>query len=258
MKTKRKSELLASGFTLIELLVVIAIIAVLASLLFPSISGAMQRSRQTACLANLRQIGVAMGLYVSERQGFLPPVKTANNGSHHWCQFVAPYLRLKLDPPSLITPNAPRGWPPGSRAPANWWPAFERGNPLWGCPEWKGRDSSWNIPAVGPASVSSPGYGMNVRLMHPDPTSTMYWNEVPTIDQVTLPDQRVLVADARDWQVAGANNFNNGAFGFATWAQGSPIRHGERASYLMVDLSARAIDYRKAHMHLYNPGNVPP
>jgi len=54
------------GFTLIELLTVIAVIAVLAALLLPVLMRARESARQSNCLSNLRQIGMAFEQYVSD------------------------------------------------------------------------------------------------------------------------------------------------------------------------------------------------
>lgn len=60
------------GFTLIELLVVIAIISILAAILFPVFARAKEAAKKTACLSNLRQIGVGFQLYLNDYDDRLP------------------------------------------------------------------------------------------------------------------------------------------------------------------------------------------
>lgn len=60
------------AFTLIELLVVIALISVLAGLLLPTLGRAKASGRGTACISNLRQIGLALQMYAGEHNSRLP------------------------------------------------------------------------------------------------------------------------------------------------------------------------------------------
>ena len=61
-----------SGFTLIELLVVIAIIAILAAILFPVFAKARERALATACLNNVKQIGMSVQMYLGDWDHFYP------------------------------------------------------------------------------------------------------------------------------------------------------------------------------------------
>jgi len=64
------------GFTLIELLVVIAIIAILAAILFPVFGKAREKARQTQCLSNLRQIGLATTIWSQDNNEKYPASAT--------------------------------------------------------------------------------------------------------------------------------------------------------------------------------------
>jgi len=66
------NTLMRRAFTLIELLVVIAIIAILAAILFPVFAAAKESAKKTVCLSNLKQIGVAMELYINDFDQLLP------------------------------------------------------------------------------------------------------------------------------------------------------------------------------------------
>lgn len=70
----------ARAFTLVELLVVIGIIALLISILLPSLARAREQGNRTKCLSNLRNIMSAMIIYSNENKGFYPKSATTGAG----------------------------------------------------------------------------------------------------------------------------------------------------------------------------------
>ncbi|MDR3708917.1 MAG: DUF1559 domain-containing protein [Capsulimonadaceae bacterium] len=83
-----------SAFTLIELLIVIAIIAIIAGILFPVFATAREKARQTACLSNLKQIGLAVIQYEQDFDECGPDGNgTRNNCSMGWAGQIYPFVK---------------------------------------------------------------------------------------------------------------------------------------------------------------------
>ena len=92
----------SDGFTLIELLVVIAIIAILASILFPVFARARENARRASCMSNLKQINLAMMMYVQDNDDTYPNYSYYDNSST----------------PGVVAPDAEHGgeWYPSATA----------------------------------------------------------------------------------------------------------------------------------------------
>lgn len=86
-----------SAFTLIELLVVIAIIAILAAILFPVFAQAREAARSSACMSNMKQIGIGLSMYETDYDEQYPPSQlgptTPAGMLVSWPTLMQPYIK---------------------------------------------------------------------------------------------------------------------------------------------------------------------
>lgn len=102
------------AFTLTELLVVIALVAILAATLLPALARARQKTIQTDCLSNLKQLGHALQMYVDDNENRFPgplwnglQASCDANSSEEFLRYVAPYLGVpKLSGEPSVIPVA--------------------------------------------------------------------------------------------------------------------------------------------------------
>jgi prepilin-type N-terminal cleavage/methylation domain-containing protein/prepilin-type processing-associated H-X9-DG protein len=139
---RRQPAASGSGFTLIELLVVIAIIAILAAILFPVFAQAREKARSTACLSNLKQIGMATRMYSQDYDEVLVPcyLFTSSSLLAWFPDILAPYVK---SPDVFVCPSysEPATYKISPTSPAqtvkvsyggnnwHWWPNGESKDP---------------------------------------------------------------------------------------------------------------------------------
>ena len=163
MTTKKK------GFTLIELLVVIAIIAILAAILFPVFARAREKARQTSCLSNMKQIGLAAEMYVQDYDACYPMnIYTPGTVVVMFYQAMMPYMK---------------------------------NSQMLECPSEKSRIRMSELQALLPlplaSGVSSVGYNGNYAVFEDGPNNPLTGSNDPVVSQSELPypSETVIMSD---------------------------------------------------------------
>lgn len=207
------------GFTLIEMLVVIAIIALLASILIPTVTTALTRAKAVSCGSNLRQIGLAFQMFAFDRdnrQNRLPA--PAFQGGDPWFVSISPYLQKEAGNAADLTE-------------------------VYRCPVYANLRSELQ----GTTNWAQLGYGMNFYL-NGSPTEGWGWDTAAGteyayyMDQIESPSTTILVADEQSWAWGIRKDqleqqFPAGSGRYYDQEEGElrGFRHGRGANFLFVD-----------------------
>jgi len=239
-----------TGFTLVELLVVIAIIAILVTMLLPTIGMVKASARETVCRNGLRQIGMGITAYAGERDGLVPDCRALDNagsaGAVLWINLLGPYF----DGPTELNSYA------GSKDASI---RLLKG-PLWGgCP----------LFTVSSSGTLANGYGMNEVLGSPGSLVHSYYGISTTFPQgsfalspITLKDRRILVGDATGSRIDASRSTPPGT-GFTVGGPGGSSiggtadRHRGKANYVFCDMHVALLAPAHAFMSGYDPSQVP-
>lgn len=197
-----------ASFTLIELLVVVAIIALLAAMLLPVINKARGKARQASCLNNLKQLGIAMYMYVDTSREYLPCPTDDLGKKGCWFFAVDPYL-LNLQPDS-----------PESRR------AAVKQDPIWTTFD-SGSRTNWRTIKMNRKLVGNSVEGTGTAVSSANPSGRR-------ITDVTTAATTPLLMDGR-CEESGSNPDKQR---YDAWETYTGLRHNAAANILFVDAHA--------------------
>ena len=280
-----------AGFTLVELLVVIGIIALLISILLPSLNRARESAKSVQCLSNLRQIGTGYLMYTQANDQWLPYARypdfeqplvrdaanPANNRVVLWYQAISPYLGGLKEPIEMLDSEYAevlKACPSFARD-----PNVEEYRPGYGqnFKMWLGLTDAAPIRGSETTLASKPlkdWYNTGINPTAGNPTS------VGTLKLTQLPEStnRILNGDSVNnllaaWKYEGGipapyqYDFARDTANPLYWDSSDPIRHGgtvqdcdplnpkgaAKANYVFGDGHAQSLTYEQARITLQKP-----
>jgi prepilin-type N-terminal cleavage/methylation domain-containing protein/prepilin-type processing-associated H-X9-DG protein len=183
----------AKAFTLIELLVVIAIIAILAALLLPALSRAKIAADSTSCRSNLRQLMLALSMYVQQGGAYPPTVEGISIGLTQYVGAPYPEINYTYNNGVISTYLGPR-------------------QSVFACPGYNRARGAFTtiIGSYGYNQYGNMGssgidarYGLGINASWPRPgTPPSWWDSAPKREgQVVSPSDMLALGDAVLFQI---------------------------------------------------------
>ncbi len=212
------------GFTLIELLVVIAIIAILAAILFPVFAQARSAARKASCTSNMRQVGIAFGMYSQDYDESFPwAASNLGAGQVTFYDLLEPYVKVGA---------AGFGFTPGTQRTFYQCPSFsDTSVPM--------RTGSPAVPAFPAAQVTSAmSYVANGWLVPMANRSLLPGNpwfpgpQPASLASVSAPASVVLLAHGLGTRPAvGGDDMTSNCTGSEEGMTAVPVNQGSAAAY---------------------------